>query len=336
MVNSMEYGRVNPEYILEMEALSLMNYARFTRGARETIRAPDFYHTGYNYKYLIPDEMDACEYSEDCQAPCAIYHDPPTSPKCVTSSRIQDSKNSGEVWKRILGDPEVLKSTFYVVDTGAIDSKDYNITYSIPDGTQINIFLYYKLCLSKKTKTLYCIFSSGVILEDLLSLGPLMLKLIDAIAVAVEETDAKEVCVTGHSMGASLTVVLSYVWETSQTRPDVFRNTTFIAFGPYKVLPVEWLHENLKVYFVCDLSKKIIDPFALKGGPENVQYLFSYGLDRRKGILTIDNVRDRGYTMFIDETPLEEGYPELHSLSTYVLLGKQYFKRVSGGTRKKR
>jgi len=340
----MDYDSVNPEYILEMESLSLLDYAKITLGTRQQPRAPNFYHTGYNYKYLAPAETDTCSSIPlpecDTTPGCSTYNNIPKTPVCVTSSRIHDVKNNGEVWKSIPGDLNVLQSSFFVVDTGSIDSDTLNLHFPHAQSGPINILLYYKLFLSKKTHVLHCVFSSGVVFEEDLVpfLSPIVPKVVAIIAEAISQTSAEHVCVSGHSMGAIQTVLLAYLWETSQIHMDVFSKTTFIAFGPYRGLPTEWSHPQVRAYFTCDTTLGMIDPFALRG--VNIQCMNSFGLDVT-GIKRIENRENDGYTMYIDAIQLKAGPQLYHNLKLYIEFGKKLFRvfkkmKKKRGTRKKR
>lgn len=332
----MNYTEVNPNYMLEMESLSLLDYAKVTLGARERPRASTFYHTGYNFKYLMPAETDDCLSVplSDCDATpgCSTHYDIPYSTQCVASSRIHDIKNNGEVWKRIPGNSKVLKSSFYVVGTGSIDSEDLNLRYSHANGPS-NMFLYYKLFLSKRTNTLYCIFSSAIVFDDtnlITLLTPVIYKLIESFALIFKQTPVEHICVSGHSMGAIQTVILAYVWETLDLHMDIYSKTTFIAFGPYKVLPTEWYSPRLRVYFTMTGA---IDPFAYKGNPSKIQYMKCFGIDG-SGIKMIENrYADSDYKMFNGNDPLHAGSTQLHDLSLYIELGKKEFRKVQGGKR---
>lgn len=333
----MEYADVNPLYMLEIESLSLMEYAKPTAGAREKQRSPYFYHTGYNAKHLMPADTDPCLTipTTDCDTTpgCSTYHVTLLSSKCVTSSRIQEIQNNGEVWKNIQGDTTVLNSSYLVVGSGSMDSEDINLIFS-PTKDPRSMFLYYKLFLSKKTNVLHCVFSSAVVFDndDLITLlTPVIHKLIETLTVTFEETSAEHLCVSGHSMGAMQTLLLAYIWESRYT--DVFSKTTFIAFGPYKVLPVEWEHPQIRVYFT--LSNNSIDPFSTRGNPERVQYTSCWGLDE-SGIKKIEN-RNTGseYALFIEDEPLHAGSTVLHRLDCYIDVGKKLFKRRQGGTRRR-
>jgi len=331
----MKYSDVNPSYLLEMESLSLMDYAKVTVGAREKQRTPNFYHTGYNFKYLMPANTDYClsvPITEcDTFPKCSTYHDTYYRKTCVTTSRIHEIQNNGEVWKSIPGNSNVLDSSYFVVGSGVIDSADLDVRFSSKAGAS-NLMLYYKLFISKKTNVLHCVFSSAVVFEQenlITLLTPVVRKLIETLA----SFDVEHICVSGHSMGAIQTVILAYVWESLHLHMDVFSKTTFIAFGPYKVLPTEWHNPQVRVYFT--LSKGSIDPFSEKGNPTKIQYMNCLGLEG-SSIKNIENqMTESGYAMCIGH-PLQAGGPELHNLDLYIESGQRAFKRVQGGTRKRR
>lgn len=233
-------------------------------------------------RLLEDKEKDRCATLSESLCPddpeCFSHYEPQMKNtylrKCSSRSRKFDYRDKAVFsYKNVIIERQQYEQLF----CDERNSEDFNLFFTSHEGNATPIFMYYRLIRSKRTGINYVMFSSGMVLAgpdvlDNLKLWALEIK--DKVKGNVEP--GSKVCICGHSMGATLSMVLAYHWfDTDDKYFDNF--VTVVALGAmnlfneedgFKELP------NIRSYLSYERTEQnmFVDPYCLRGDRSKVLF----------------------------------------------------------------
>ena len=341
-------GDIDPNFEQEVEFLNLSDLALSCPRVRAHM-------DGLNragLKLLNEGEVDKCnlrspptgtEFPNTCEEdPDCFRHFDKTRFRCALKSRRFDYAQEPVFLHKnenVIVEPQEYRQ----FHCDKKDSEDYNLHFLSSNGRQIPVTMYYRVIQSIRTGIFYVIFSSGVVLSGPDVVVNLRDFSLDIIKI-VKGIDAPKICLCGHSMGATLSMVVAYHWFN--TDRDFFESrVNVVALGPINLFEPGITFTrlpNIRSYLSATQEGEniYVDPFCTRGDASRKMYTpVKLILPYKEIDVDVTNIESDGTieivraetTVHIDQT-----YANLHSLDTNYIPNLLSICKMKGGSRKRK
>lgn len=338
---------INPKFEKEVEFLNLSNLSLSCPRAKSHI-------AGFNKPGLYPlgdEEVDKCyidypptvkDLPNDCEADenCFRYYDQGLFACALKERKFNFSQIPEFPHRNVIHEVQHYKQLWCEEK----DSSEVNLFFSSSNERKLPIMMYYRIIYSLRTKIVYVSFSSGVVFlgpDVVENLKEYSLSVIEKIKEMVEPDI--QICLCGHSMGATLSMAVAYHWFKSDLPENRvrFENVTVVALGALNIFDPDTNFKhlpNIRSYLSAEAtsSKTFIDPFCSRG--DRTKYMYSpvkLILPTEDEIDVTDIVFNGNNAVINGMFHINQHYTDLHGLTTKYVPKLLDMARKKGGSRKK-
>jgi hypothetical protein len=342
---------INPEFESEVEFLNLSNLSLSCPRNKSHM-------AGINKPGLSPlkdEEFDKCntdhppthlEDPNDCDADknCFRYYERGDYLCASKSRQFKFSEIPVFPHKHVIREIQHYRQLWSQQN----DTAEFNVFFVTPSKNTISTIMYYRIIHSIRTNIVYVSFSSGVVLSgpDVLSnLKEYSLSVIEKIKELVEP--GLKICLCGHSMGATLSMVVAY--HCFHLDPDFFEHISVVALGAINLFDPDNDFKNIpkiRSYLSARSTSTgiFVDPFCVRGDRSKFMYspaklIFKVEVDSKIEVDTTDITftgDDAVITSGRLTVNIDQRFHILHGLDSDYVPGLLNMARRKGGRSRKR